>query len=98
MATNKDFVDYVLTQLSNLDSIRTKQMMGEYLVYYKDKLPAYICDNNLLIKATKGCREILPEAELVYPYEGAKNKMLLVENIDNKELLEVLFKTAYKEI
>ena len=47
--SRKEFLEYVLEQLSNLENITYKQMMGEYIIYYKGKIAAYVCDDRLLI-------------------------------------------------
>lgn len=78
MATSKEFVDFIVGQLSELNEIAVRSMMGEYIVYYKGKIAAYICDNKLLIKPVPKAFELMPDAPLVPPYAGAK-EMLFVE-------------------
>ena len=72
-------------------------MMGEYIIYYRGKISAYICDDRLLVKPVKSAISLMPEASYEPPYEGAKD-MLLVEEIDNKEFLMELFMAMYDEL
>lgn len=97
MSTSKEFLNYVLEQLSGLDGITYRQMMGEYIVYYYGKIAAYICDNRLLVKPVPSAVKMMSEPVLEPPYQGAKD-MLLVENTDDKEFLTELFKAMYDEL
>ncbi len=94
MATSKEYLNFILEQLSGLDGISHKQMMGEYMLYYNGKLVAYLCDNRLLVKPTKVALEYIKEHIFEPPYKGAKN-MLLVENVDSPEYLTGLIKRIY---
>lgn len=85
MATSTDYRDYIVEQLSMLDDITCKPMMGEYLLYYNGELFGGIYDNRLLIKKTKTNDYYQMEEQI--PYPGAK-PMYMVDNIDNRELLE----------
>ena len=89
MASGKDYLAYILEQLSGLDDLRYRPMMGEYLLYYQGKLVGGIYDDRLLVKPTPSAKALLPEAPLALPYEGAK-EMLLVEETDDRELLAAL--------
>ena len=91
LASSKEFLQYVLEQLSDLDDISYRPMMGEYIIYYRGKIVGGIYDDRLLVKKTKSALELMPAAICVFPYEGAK-EMLLVDEIDNKELLTKLSK------
>lgn len=97
MSTSKEYFDYVFSQLSDLNDVSYRQMMGEYIVYYKDKVVGGIYDDRLLLKPTKSAENLigLPVYEL--PYVGAKN-MLLVDNVDDKEFLAELIKATYEEL
>ncbi len=90
MASDKGYLDFVLEQLSELDDISYRSMMGEYIIYYQGKIIGGIYDNRFLIKQTDSSRKLLPDASLELPYEGAK-EMLLVDDIENRELLNQLF-------
>lgn len=94
MASRKEFVSFILDQLSGLEEITCRSMMGEYIIYYRGKIAAYICDNRLLVKPVEPARALLPDAPSEPPYEGAK-EMLLVEDVENKPLLEGLFEAMY---
>lgn len=97
MATSKEYLRFVLDRLSDLEGISYKQMMGEYIIYYKGKLAAYVCDNRVLIKPVKSALSLMPEAPLQAPYEGAK-EMLLAENIDDKGFMTELFRAIYDDL
>jgi TfoX/Sxy family transcriptional regulator of competence genes len=97
MASNKEYLDFILGQLSEVDGVSYRPMMGEYLLYVQGKLIGGIYDDRFLVKPTKSALEFLPEAEKESPYEGAK-EMLLVDNLDNKQLLQDLLQTMAKEL
>lgn len=97
MSTSKDFLGFVLEQLSDLEEITHRQMMGEYIIYYRGKIAAYICDDRFLVKPVNAAKTLMPGALLEPPYEGAKD-MLLVEDVDNKEFLTELFNAMYDEL
>ena len=97
MATTKEYLEFVLEQLSELEEITYKKMMGEYIVYYNGKIAAYICDDRLLVKPVASAIKMLPNAKTEPPYEGAKN-MLLVENVEDRNFLTELFKAMYNEL
>ena len=97
MPSRKEFLEYVLEQLSKLENINYKQMMGEYIIYYKGKITAYVCDDRLLIKPTPSAEKLMPDSPHEPPYDGARD-MLLVEDVENKEFLRTLFDTMYPEM
>ena len=85
MASTKEYRDFVLENLSLLDDITYKPMMGEYLLYYKGILFGGIYDDRLLVKIVNGNKKYSMEESI--PYEKAK-PMYLVDDVDNKELLK----------
>lgn len=97
MATNKEYLYFILEQLSELSDITYRAMMGEYIIYFQDKIVGGIYDNRFLVKPTKSAKSLIPDAPLELPYEGAK-KMLLVENVDSKAFLTKLFNAMYNEL
>ena len=97
MASSKEFLLFILDQLSDLDDISYRPMMGEYIIYYRGKIVGGIYDDRLLVKKTRSALELMPAAVCDFPYEGAK-EMLLVDEIDNNELLTKLFEAMYKEL
>ena len=96
MATSKGYLEYVLEQLSGLPEISHRAMMGEYVLYYRDKVIGGIYDDRLLLKPTKAAETVLPDAERDIPYDGAK-EMLLVD-VDDRELLTKLIEAMYSEL
>ena len=97
MASGKDYLDFILDQLSELEEISFRQMMGEYILYYKGKVTGGIYDDRFLVKQTKTALAMMPDAELELPYEGAK-EMLLVNDVENKEFLKELIGAMYGEL
>ena len=97
MSSSKDYLEFVLEQLSELSDITYRAMMGEYIIYYQGRVIGGIYDDRLLVKNTKKARALMPDAPLEIPYEGAKG-MLLVENIENKAFLKELFETMVDEL
>ena len=97
MASTKEYLDFVLEQLSMLDQISYRAMMGEFIIYYRGKILGGIYDNRFLVKNIKSAAEKMPDATLEVPYEGTK-KMLLVEDIENKDFLRELFNAMYEEV
>ena len=97
MASGKDYLDYIFEQLSGLEGIRWRAMMGEYLLYYQGKLVGGIYDDRLLVKPTPSAKALLPEAPIALPYEGAK-ELLLVEETDDRELLAALLNAVAADL
>jgi hypothetical protein len=85
MATTKDYRDFILEQLSLLDNITYKSMMGEYLLYYNGLLFGGIYDDRLLVKKVDNNKKYNMVDAI--PYEGAKT-MYLVEEVDNMDILK----------
>ena len=97
MASSKEYLEFIMEQLSDLDEINCKAMMGEYIIYYQGKIIGGIYDDRFLVKPTKSAKELMPDAPYELPYEGAK-EMLLVEDIDNKEFLIELLGAMLPEL
>ena len=97
MASSKDYLDYILDQLSGLDDISYRTMMGEYIIYYRGKLVGGIYDDRFLVKPVKSAVAMMPDAEMELPYEGAK-EMLLIDDVDNREFLRKLFEAMYEKL
>ena len=97
MASSREYLDFILDQLSEVEGISWRAMMGEYILCYKDKVTGGIYDNRFLVKPTKAAVSLMPEAQLEIPYKGAK-EMLLVDNVENREFLKELFDSIYEEL
>ena len=97
MASDKDYLDFISERLSGLDDISYRTMMGEYIIYYRGKIVGGIYDDRLLVKKTKSALELMPAAICEFPYEGAK-EMLLVDEVDSKAFLTKLFEAMYDEL
>lgn len=97
MASSKEYLDFILEQLSELKNVTYRVMMGEYILYYGGKIVGGIYDDRLLVKPVKSAIQYMPSAVYELPYEGAK-EMLLVEEVDNKDFLTGLFNAVYEEL
>ena len=97
MASSKEYVDFILEQLSGLEEVTSRPMMGEYLIYYRGKVVGGICDNRLYLKPVAAAKELLPGASYAPPYPGAKD-MLLVEDVDDRELLTRVVEAMYEQL
>ncbi|MBQ7874936.1 MAG: TfoX/Sxy family protein [Oscillospiraceae bacterium] len=97
MASSKEYLDFILEQLSELEEITYRAMMGEYIIYYRGKIVGGIYDNRLLVKPVKSAVSLMPDAVYESPYEGAK-EMLPVDDVDSKDFLTGLFNAMYDEL
>lgn len=97
MASSKEYLDFILDQLSGLDEISCRAMMGEYIVYYRGRIVGGIYDDRFLVKPTKSAVSMMPDADKELPYEGVK-EMLLVDNVENREFLQELLNAMYDEL
>jgi TfoX/Sxy family transcriptional regulator of competence genes len=97
MASNKNFLDFVLDQINHAGEISAKMMFGEYGVYSDGKLFGLICDNQLFIKPTEGGRNFIGDVVEAPPYEGAKPSFL-IENLEDSDWLSELVRITVKEL
>ena len=97
MPSTKEYLDFILEQLSGAEEVTCRAMMGEYILYYKGRIFGGVYDNRLLIKPVAAARSLMPDAAAELPYEGAK-EMLLVENIDDREFLAELIEAMYPQL
>lgn len=97
MAATKEFLTFVLEQLSGLEGVTHRAMMGEYILYYRQKVIGGLYDNRFLVKPTPSARALMPEAREELPYEGAK-AMLLVGRLEDRAFLETLLEAMYEEL
>ena len=94
MASSKEYVAFILEQCEGLSA---RAMMGEYVLYYDGKVVGGVYDNRLLVKPTLSAKRLMPNAPMEFPYEGAK-EMLLVENMEDKDFLQSLFAVIAEEL
>ena len=97
MASTKEYLDFVLEQLSRLDEISSRAMMGEYILYYRGKVFGGIYDDRLLVKPVPAAVKLMPDVELELPYDGAKD-MLLVDYMDNREFMCELVRCMWEDL
>ena len=97
MASSKEYLDFITEQLSLLEDVTYRAMMGEYILYYRGRIIGGIYDDRFLVKPTRSARAMMPEAGMESPYDGAK-EMLLVDNVENKAFLRDLLEAMYEEL
>ena len=97
MASDREYLDFVMEQLSGLENVTWKAMMGEYIIYWRGKIIGGIYDDRFLVKPTRSALAMMPDADRELPYEGAK-EMLLVDNVDNRAFLEELLSAMVEEL
>ena len=97
MASSKEYLQFILEQLSELEEITYRAMMGEFIIYYRGKIVGGIYDDRLLVKPVKSAISYMSTVSYELPYEGAK-EMLFVDEVDNKEFLTGLFNAMYEEL
>ncbi len=97
MASSKEFLDFILEQLSGLDGVEYRAMMGEYIIYYKGRIVGGIYDDRFLVKPTESAVSMMPDAQRQLPYEGAK-EMLVVDDVENRSFLCSLLQAMYGEL
>ena len=97
MASGKAYLDFVLEQLSELDEISYRAMMGEFILYYRGKVIGGIYDDRLLVKPVPAALALMPDAPREVPYPGAK-EMLLVDAVDDRQFLRDLLEAMVDEL
>ena len=97
MASSKEYLDFIMEQLSGLEDVSWKAMMGEYIIYYRGRIVGGIYDDRFLVKPVKSAVAMMPNAGRELPYEGAK-EMLLVDNVENRDFLQELVEAMYDEL
>ena len=97
MASSKEYLEFILDQLSELDDISFRTMMGEYIIYYRSKVIGGIYDDRFLVKPTRSSLAMMPYTDMELPYEGAK-EMLLVDDVENRGFLKKLLESMYNEL
>lgn len=97
MSSSKEYLNFVLEQLSDLDGITYRTMMGEYILYFQGRIFGGIYDDRLLVKPVPSAVSLMPSARREPPYEGAK-EMLLVDDVDDGKLLAKLVLAMYDEL
>lgn len=97
MASTKEYLSFILEQLSLAEEITYRKMMGEYVLYHRGRVFGGIYDDRFLVKPVSAAQKLMPNAEYEIPYEGAK-KMLLVDNVDDRGFLMKLVNDMYNEL
>ena len=97
MASSKEYLEFIMEQLSELDDVSYRAMMSEYIIYFRGKVIGGIYDDRFLVKPTASAKALMPDADMEIPYEGAK-EMIQVDDVENREFLKELFEAMYGEL
>lgn len=97
MASSKEYLDFIIEQLSELTDVSYRAMMGEYIIYFHGKVIGGIYDDRFLVKPTASAKALMPDADMEIPYDGAK-EMIQVDDVENREFLKELFEAMYGEL
>lgn len=97
MASTKEYLDFIMEQLSELDGVNFRAMMGEYILYYRGKVFGGIYDDRLLVKPVPAAVKMAPDAAMELPYDGAK-EMILIDDVDNRQFLCELIESMWGEL
>ena len=97
MASSREYLDFILEQLSSLEGISHRAMRGEYIIYYRDKVVGGIYDDRFLVKPVEVALKMMPDAQIELPYEGG-SRMLAVDNVEDREFLQSLIEAMYDEL
>ena len=97
MSSGREYLEYIMDQLSDLDGISYRKMMGEYIIYYRGRVAGGIYDDRFLVKPVRAAEAMMPDAKRELPYEGAK-EMLLVDDVEDREFLKELLSAMYPEL
>ena len=98
MASNPDYVEFVLSQIENAGKINAKKMFGEYGVFSDGKIFALICDNKLFIKPTEGGRKYIGNVVESPPYPGAKLSFLIEDKVEDRDWISKLVRITVEEL
>ena len=98
MASDQEFIDFVIDQIENAGQITYRKMFGEYGIYADGKIFALVCDNKLFIKPTEGGRAFIREVVEAPPYPGAKPSFLIEEKLEDRDWISELVRITVKEL
>ena len=98
MSSSYDYLEFVLDQLSGLDSIDYRYMFGSFAIYYRGKVAGFIINDRLLIKAVPSAKVLMPEVEQVPPFPGGKPMLLVEDYLEDRDFMKTLFERMYDEL
>ena len=98
MASNQEFVDFVVDQIENAGEITARKMFGEYGVFSNGKIFALICDNKLFVKPTEAGRAFIQEVTEAPPYPGAKPSFLIEDKLEDRDWISHLVRITLEEL
>lgn len=97
MASSKEFLSFIREQLSELPEIAFRPMMGEYVLYYRDKVIGGVYDDRFLVKPAAAAVSLMPGAAFELPYEDGR-PMLMVRDVENRDFLKKLVEATYDDL
>ena len=90
MATEPEFAQFIVDQLSAMDGVSTRRMFGEYALYVDGKVVGLICDNKLFVKPTAAGRTFIGDPLCAPAFKGAKPSFLIEDRLDDRRWLSEL--------
>ncbi|MBR5292757.1 MAG: competence protein TfoX [Clostridia bacterium] len=97
MASSKEYLNFILEQISQADDVSYRPMMGEFIIYCRGKNIGGVYDDRFLVKPVEAAKRLMPNGQYEKPYDGAK-AMLLVDNLDDKDFLKQLIESIADEL
>jgi len=98
MASDLEFVKFVVGQMGNAGVIAYRKMFGEYVLYCEGKVVALICDNQLFVKPTKAGKSFIGSVVEAPAYPGAKPSFLIEEQIEDADWISNLVRLTEREL
>ena len=98
MASDLNYVEFVVDQMENAGEIRYRKMFGEFTVYCNEKVVALICDNQLFVKPTEAGKSFIGSVVEAPPYPGAKPSFLIEDQVEDNEWISRLILLTENEL
>jgi TfoX/Sxy family transcriptional regulator of competence genes len=98
LASDKNFVDFIVDQIENAGDISYRKMFGEYAIYCNHKVVALVCDNRLFIKPSEKGKNYIGNVKESSPYPGAKLHYFIEDQFEDREWLSELIRITFNEI
>lgn len=98
MASDPEFVDFVVDQFDRDCGVTSKKMFGEFGLFSGGKMFAMVCDDRLLFKPTEAGREYIGDVVEAEPYPGAKPAFLIEDRLEDPDWLSQLARLTVREL
>jgi TfoX/Sxy family transcriptional regulator of competence genes len=98
MASDQNFVDFIVDQMADAGSISQKKMFGEHAVYCNGKVVALICNDQLFVRPTEKGGTYIGNIVEAAPYPGARAYFLIEDAFEDREWISGLIKLTAQEL